>query len=673
MHRVKKPVVSNNSYDSIARQRSNSSDRNYRLLSEAVDNVNYRIKSTAEKKAIDEALKEKCNDKWLGMDNWYMLGLVTNNFSSLSNGEPGPQNYVYCESTDPKRVQYCINYCHENLMTLVLPTSCINQLPDEYVNSATIFGGRKLIVPFFDMELNGYGETQSGSFPADPSNIVWHLEDAHNRHTYADASAVPTKNFIDNRISSGTPGRFEDKVSAMFMNTLQAYGSWRHQFRLASPKELDMIRTDPDVQIDMRIKEQNANYDWYKNKYDRLLARFFDKWDGESRFLNQAGQDEIVGFMCCQLQNPATGEISRVYAPIIPYIEGGSAKRYGPDSMTIGSISYDPSLGTINVDHVVNTDMTGRYVKVHEGLNRANKLIMFGDPVQDYELRNGKKLDLLNSKATTASRRLGSNKRMGTVGSAMFMTYCDPNNSYRFNFAGSPGALPGSPEIRETMRERRLSESEWEAMEWGQGIKWHNDPRINSFVKHQIDVCRKRNINPSDYLANMYTVQQPLLTGDTEPVNAYYDMFFEFEMTMNTSMSWQNEWMHFMHHMNPTLVADGFDGDDSECLFKTCRDDGYDYGCLQMEVPYYDNDGKLRGYTNENVYGAFSFFGEDNSAFKRVGLNGAQIEYQTLLQSIHGGNATAHDKLEYLRHALSGHAPQKVKYTSTNVVEVDNV
>lgn len=676
LNRVKKPAKNENgaAYDSLARQRSSSSERNYKLLSEVIDNGFYQIKSNTQKKKINDKLIKK-SDLGNAFSDMYMLGLVTDKFSTLCLGdaEPGPQNFVYCQSVDADRVSKCAKYCKDNLMSLVLPYAAMtDDMWEEYGGSAVIWNAR-IMIPFFDMELNGYGETQSGSFHADPSNVVWHMEDGHNRYSYADASCIPTDNFINNRISSGTPGRFEDKVSAMFMNTLQAYGSWRHQFRLASPRELELIRTDPDIQIDMRIKEQNANYDWYKNKYDKLLARFFDKWDGESQFLNHAGQDEIIGFMCCQLQNPVTGDISRVYAPIIPYIEGGAAKRYGPDSMTIGSIYYDPSLGTINVDHTVNTDMHGRYAKVHEGLNRMNKMVMFGKSVQDHELRNGKKLDLLNAKATSSNRRLGTNKRMQTISTAMFMTYCDPENAYRFNFADSPGALPGSADLRNVMRERRLTEAEWESIDWGQGIKWHGDPRINSFVKHQISTCRKRNINPSDYLSNLYTVQQPLLTGDINPVKAFYDMFFEFDMTMNTSMSWQNEWMHFMHHMQPTLVGDGFDGDDSECLFKTCRDDGYDYGCLQMEVPYYDDEGNIRGYTLENVYAGFSFFGEDNSAFKRAGLNGAQIEYQTLLQSVHGGNATTHDKLEYLRHALSGHAPQKVKYTSTNVVEVDNL
>ena len=636
------------------RQRISSTERNLARLSQMIDSKT--TITEPQKRGVSANVRQLIKEEV--PRGYFYLGTASNEGLDFIN-QPGYGNVIYIQpGTDAAHIQDAISAAQANSMTLMFTDPSVLEQMGEYRRAVNMLEESHVFtLPFFDLELNGWGSTQSGSFWMSPSNVVFAVEDPYGLHDYADASVVPSQALYD-RVNVNDEGDITIPVSSLFANTMEALDDPMHPqryiFRIATAEEIEQLRTDDTVPIDLQVKEGNSYF-------EKIIQRLWNKMD---IFFNNGGelpgrtykQDEFCGWAVCVATDERTGEVTKYYAPLDPFGEWDTrgAGRTAPAEYVVNNMYYEDTTGNFVVSYRNTAIMEHRAVKFHEGNSAANKEMMFMEPRNLGTFKNGVPIDAMVSPATTASRRNGDNSRIQTMVTAMFMTYCCPE--YRYNFAEAPGSFPKHPELKAKLLAGRITTGEWERI--SSGMQWHSDPEMNAIVATLVSKALRAGVNPSDILANQY---QDATIGW---YNA--DNFYEFETIMDTTYTFEDAWLKFMHLNNPTLVQNGlYDASDGNYLFRVNTDgEAWNYGCLQLQIPT-----PYGTYVWANVYASFSFFGEDNTAFKRAGMNGSQLGSLDMQQTVHGGKADGNLFIEYLKFALAGNAPVKVKNTTPNVAE----
>lgn len=610
--------------------------------------------------AYDKRIREKARESLDRISEFNILG-----YNGSRKACSGSANAWVLENIGPSDAIAAIEEAHENLMTVLiapklLDNADVRAVYEKYAD-VSFKTDRFITIPFFDRELNGYGETQSSSFWLPRGVIEWTVEDADGRFPEADASMVATKHHGDN-INIKDEGVYKIDIDKLFANTWERYDGYEFLgYRIAKPNEIASSEKTPNQvsfqSLDLGISEDNANFDKVFEKTKTMMDEFYSAWDGKSRFIQDSTPDHIIGFAVCGFRDPYTEEVIKVYAPIIPFVNNMDSNRPAPAEFKCMP-KYNNETGTIDVYYVNTSSMVERFVKKHEGENGANKFVMFGEFVDDFQFANGVHIDTFVWDESTSGRLVGDNKRLATMVNLLFEMYEEESN-FAYNLALNEESFPGQDiEAQPDSLKAKLATGIVPMEDWfdlPNGYKFHVDPEVNAFINVVVKQCLRRGVNPSFLLANQYMTQDGLLRNR---------MVFEWKTVMETSFDWEDAYLKFMHTMCPDLCPYGIYGDAEGCLYKVETNDT-EFGVLKKWVPYSSGNNKGTWCVVRAHYG---MAGEDNSATKMPGFTG-EIELQSIVENSHGGNWVPGTRLSYLKNAFIDSAPRKLLATTQDVLE----
>ena len=642
------------------RQRSSSKERNFQLITamepimrNAPASDKARWLTPDQRQANHNAFRKRIQEsdlKWaIGSDGYGIMG-VFDGTNDDWRAMPGAANLlVVTDDADQDSFTKAADIARKYGMTLVFPTSMAgNVTPFMRKNMIPEPDGSKdyMMIPYFDMRLNGFGEATSGRTVFDESNVVVSVEDSLNEHGLGDASAVITQAMYD-RINVKKSGEWKDDATDMFAVTMDRYESKNFEFRMATKEEIeDNIINWSAPDIDIRVESMNSDFDPIYDKVSRQIAEFYYNWDMKTS-VKKGRPDRIVGWAAMDVRDQGGNLIHTTFAPITPFTRYKGNTKTVPQEFDINSISFDASKGNYVMSWTNKGKLDGQFLKMFEGLAAGNKMMAFAEPVKSRQLKSGREIYVMYAANTTSSRRLGRNARLQTMYSMMLQARMDP---YGYNFAEGGDSIPDDPVLKARLLSGEIPFSEWKSMNID-GTRWHKDRRINAFVKNEIKMCLDRGIHPDDFLASRYT--------DENGVVRNTNIYFEFDMLFKPSFRYQNDLMTFLHSMMPTLCPESINDESEDYLFKPCKEKGWSYGALQQQVPRLDADGNVKTYTWENVYTSFGFFSDDYSGFHSPGVDGADIMMQELAVAVQNGKVGDEGRLlgSFMDWAFSDAAP----------------
>lgn len=622
------------------RQNSSVFERNYDLLSKITEDANVdginlispdRAKQLTERYSNLSGVKDVIN----GMNvarNYSIVGHAGAFTDEQINWTIGPSNAIVIGNgriSDARVAEIC-NRAYQLGMTVIVGATNRNKIPSSMIKDAMPCSDKgDVIVPCFDMRLNGsestpYNGGRFAIFQAPYSRYVASVEDSTNEFGLGDAEAKPVKSFTDriHIIDNGSQKiRAEDLFPNVFRNP-----DFRHSFTtitLASGSEIAQhIANGVRCTIDYGIVEGGRGFEQRKHDVDAAIERYQQRWseadpDGIIRGdMTECAPGDIVGWAECEIRDQFTDEVQYVLAPIIPFQLHGPTKGI-PEKFSVEQLGPVDSDNTLfAVDWTNTTDVANSFAKYFDSSGGANKGMMdFSDSIDDQRLlRDGTSVDVYIAKASTDSRKIGTDRRIKTMISLMALA-----RMHGYNFAKSEGAFPDNPDLRERMLSKRIPTSEWRGMLQGdQQVTFTTDAKLNAFLNYECRKVLQDGGNPSDYLANVYT--------DANGIEHNTHVMWEFEAMFDQGLRYEDSLLHFLHTMDPTFCPDGTD-DMGDYLFRLYRDGngsaaGYDNGVLQMQVPHRMANGSI-SYLWDNVYIGMSFFGEDYSGFSRPNVDGA--------------------------------------------------
>ena len=634
--RPKSKAVSTNGI----RQNSSVFERNYDLLSKItedarVDGVNPMSPAKAEQLTKRYSNLSGVRDVIDDMDvarNYSIVGHAGAFVDEQINWTVGPSNAIVIGNgkiSDGRVAEIC-ERAYQLGMTVIVGAANRNKIPSYMINDAMPCSDRDdVIVPCFDMRLNGaestpYNGGRFAIFQAPFTRYVTSVEDSTNEFDLGDAEAKPVKQFPD-RIHIIDNGSQQIRAEDLFPNVFRN-PDFRHsltKISLASGPEIAQLIVDGvRCTIDYGIVEGGRGFEQRKHDVDAAIERYQQRWseadpDGIIRGdMTECAPGDIIGWAECEICDQLTNQVQYVLAPIIPFQLHGPTKGI-PEKFSVqqlGPVDNDNTL--FAVDWTNTTDIANSFAKYFDSSGGANKGMMdFADSIDDQRLlRDGTPVDVYIAKASTDSRKIGTDRRIKTMISLMVLA-----RMHGYNFAKSDGAFPDNPDLRERMLRERIPTSEWREMLHGeQKLTFTMDAKLNAFLTYECNKILQDGGNPYDYLANTYVNES----------GAEYNthVMWEFEAMFDQGLRYEDGLLHFLHTMDPTFCPDGID-DMGYYLFRLYRDEagsaaGYDNGVLQMQVPHRMANGSV-SYLWDNVYIGMSFFGEDYSGFSRPNVDGA--------------------------------------------------
>lgn len=544
---------------------------------------------------------------------------------------PGPQSLVYFEQNDAETLEKCKKY------GITAAFSDFSEIPSDYINDAIVLDKGVIILPFFDMRLNGAASEPispaPGQFFFQRNNVVVADEDTTFEIKPGDATGHATQEGLD-KVHINQEGDLMIDVFDLFPNVLREkiakgqdgkiaknqYIDQQFTMRLATREEVEDLVLTGMAEVDYGMLEGMPGFEREVERYYLRLEEYADRFHrnevDENSFISEddCHYDSIVGFVKLQWGN------NKVFAPIIPFHHDDGTR--APEKFKMESMDIDYDSYSYHMRWKFTGDIRDQYIKFFEGIGASNKLMVYGDPVRSRILANGTPIDIMYSTSSVSSRLFPVNKRIHTMISLMMIPRIDP--TYSYNFGEMPGAFPVNPEIRDGLRMGTLTLKDWaDIVRDNPNLRYHDDEEINGIVKWFVEKCVHpergfQTVNPS-ILLSTHIVDADGNRQLMNPVGT------EFEAFMDSGYNFQNALMKFMNKMNPTLVPANINDNSESTLFKPVnktRDDE-NYGVLQMMVPHWTPDTGEYYEVAENVYLSFAFFGDEFSGFKKVNYDAA--------------------------------------------------
>lgn len=514
-------------------------------------------------------------------------------------------------------------------MTVIVSPRHRNAIPSDMAKDAMPCSDTgDILIPCFDMRLNGseslpYNGGRFAVFQAPFSRYVVSVEDSANVYQLGDAQYKPTRNLVDriHIVDNGTERIMaEDLFPNVFRNP--AFANSTFEVSLASGDEISMLILDGvKCTIDYGIVEGGRGFDQRVSDVNDAIDRYRERWseadpDGIIRGgMSECRPGDIVGWAEIAITGRYTGRTQYVLAPIIPFPLHGSTKNI-PEVFTVEQLGYAGSDNTqFSVDWSNTSSIEGSFAKYFDSSGGANKgMIDFTDAIQDHlMLRDGTAVDAYCAKASTDSRKIGTDRRVKTMISLMALA-----RMHGYNFARVDGAFPENAEIRDRLLSAPISSGEWRGL-MHDGIRFSTDPQLDAFLRFECRKILQNGGNPSDYLACVYT--------DADGIERNTHVMWEFEAMFDQGLTYEDGLLRFLSSMDPGLCPSGIYDGTQDRLFRLAKDGdslahGYDAGVLQMQVPHMMSNGSV-AYLWDNVYIGMSFFGEDYSGFSRPNIDGA--------------------------------------------------
>ena len=499
--------------------------------------------------------------------------------------------------------------------------------------------GDKFVTPMFQRRLQGdyaySADPKFGVFRRPADNIVTLYESRINEYNLTDAGIQLFDKLVD-RLKVNWSDKTNMPIENMFANTFAAYPDAQFSAHPVTQEELRrIISGDGTAVIDVGLTPESRDFKKHWKMTMDAIDRYVEAFAKQGQqfkkggLLDSAAPGDVIGFMALEIHEPGfIGPVPTVYAPIIPFDRTGAngvSRAEVPSHFSIENMSYDndvvPSQSYIRIDWTFDDSLVGHMLKFFEGQTTANKFFAaIGKALKAPLLRDGTPLDCAVAAASTASRRIGSNRRLGTMQTLMMFAR---KNGY--NFARVEKAFPNDPVFtnadgeKESIKERLLhgylTNKEWASVFDGENFSFDFfdrdvDKELDSWIKDEVRRYAANGGNISDYLACEFD-------------GAMTDVYWEFECMFKTSATYQTGLMKFLHAMRPELCGTSVDDAGEGYLFRCSPDDGGEgTHCMQMQVPIDDGRGGIY-YSWENVFASWSFFNfNDFTGKSRPNVNG---------------------------------------------------
>lgn len=516
-------------------------------------------------------------------------------------------------------------------------------------NRVTGYNLEGYLIPFFDMRLNGsntYPATGNMAvFRAPRDRVVLSYEDSLNEYNLGDSSIQIFDNLKD-RLSVNWSDSSTVMVRDLFPNVFANYPNAKIEVGYVEPKNIEkyIVNEYPEgYYLDYGVAETSSDFEMRKERVDAAIQKYRDNYQSadERGIIRSGNPGDIATFVQVKITGPGVSNGPIVcYAPVIPFeLKNGYRvpSRYFIDDISMG-IGNHKSVTAFTVNWTFNDTLDGHYVKMYEGAGAANKSMGTLESIEGLPLSNGMYLDYAVAEETTKSRRGGTNKRIRTMETVMYLLRCD---NIGYNFADVPESFPNNPDVKEKLSQERITIEEWESL-INDDIVFHPDKKMNTFITSQVKKFMNIGGNPSDYLACRFGTQ-------------YSDVFWEFRNMFSIGHEYEEALLKYLHLMRPDMVPDGLNYDDTSAMFRVSRENGYNRNCLQCKIPHRsaENPNEV-WYSYENLYAGFSFFGEEFSGFNKPNVNGASISMEVLnTMALQGASIRDEDIIKQLKFACS--------------------
>lgn len=635
-----RPRASVSDRSGLLRPRSSSWTRNYDLLKRICRQVRKPVASWREigkaKKAAYDAAQRKQGGNPLDAMSDSRAGYDFVGYNDTVDLTPGPSNawYLDDENMTDEEVIGIMRQAYRYGMTVVMPigfaaNANLGELGKDLIPFPDVQG--YVMLPFFDMRLNGSEAFSSpatfGVFRRPADNIVWTYEDSTQEYGLGDAAIQLFKNFVD-RIHINWKDSTEIQFGMLFANVYEENPDAQFKITMANENDLKRIMNPAyDCELDVGVAPAGRGFDdhWKitMNAIDEYV-RDFPEFSDNDGVRKEAKPGDVIGFAKCVVY-PGDGSKSKtVYAPIVPFdLQGtnGVSREYVPSHFRIESRHIEPDStpmeSVFKMSWVYDDDLTGHTLKFFEGQGAANKMLgAVNQAVKGFALKTGQMLDACYARESTTSRRVGTNKRIGTLQTLMFTARTQGYNfaEVKDAFPGDPVLLDGKTRLKDALLHGPVPLIEWNAL-IDEDFKWHNDATINAFLKREISKFMENGGNPSDFLASQYD-------------GAFTDVWWEFECMFDVSQRYQDGLMAWLNSMNEKLCAASTEDHSGDYYFKCMgpadTPDKWMVNCMAMEVPHRNPVDDTVFYLWENVYAGWSFVNfNDFSGAHRINVNGA--------------------------------------------------
>lgn len=515
----------------------------------------------------------------------------------------------------------------------------MSDVPNVWSTRIETDGIDRYITPMFQRRLQGdyaySADPKFGVFRRPADNIVTLYESRINEYNLTDAGIQLFDKLVD-RLKVNWSDTTNMPIENMFANTFAAYPDAQFSAHPVTQEELRrIISGDGSAVIDVGLTPESRDFKKHWKMTMDAIDRYVEAFAKQGQqfkkggLLDSAAPGEVIGFMALEIHEPGfIGPVPTVYAPIIPFDRTGAngvSRAEVPSHFSIENMYYDddvaPSQSCIRIDWTFDDSLVGHMLKFFEGQTTANKFFAaISKTLKAPLLRDGTPLDCAVAAASTASRRIGSNRRLGTMQTLMMFAR---KNGY--NFAKVEKAFPNDPMFtnadgeKESIKERLLhgylTNDEWASVFDGENFSFDFfdrdvDKELDSWIKDEVRRYAANGGNISDYLACEFD-------------GAMTDVYWEFECMFKTSATYQTGLMKFLHAMRPELCGTSVDDAGDGYLFRCSPDDGGEgTHCMQMQVPIDDGRGGIY-YSWENVFASWSFFNfNDFTGKSRPNVNG---------------------------------------------------
>lgn len=643
------PKSKSSSFDSI-RPNMSVFDRNYDLLKSIETDAR-----TEGIMPISPALAKDLADRYTDKDHGIVTDMVGRidavrnhsivGYAGVGNGMEqiqwtiGPSNAIVIGDGNitPQRVAEICNKAYDLGMTVIVSVKHRNEIPSDMIADAVISSKMgDVILPCFDMRLNGseampYNGGRFAIFQAPFSRYTTTVEDPHNFFELGDAQYKVTTSLTD-RTSVIDNDSQQVKAEDLFPNVFRNkdFANCSFEVSLAEGDEIaNLIAKGVTCTIDYGVVEGGRGFDQRVHDVDAAIERYQSRWseadpDGVIRGgMTECEPGDIVGWAECVIIDDFTGDEQIVLAPIIPFPLHGSTKGI-PEKFTVEKlVTVDDDNTLFAVDWTNTTSLENGFAKYFDSSGGANKgMINFTDAIdtknRPLNLRNGVPVDTYCAKASTDSRKIGTDRRVKTM-----ITLMAQARMNGYNFARVEDSFPNNPDVKERLLRHASTPGGVTSVEWRELLREGNfvfctDQRMNAFLNYESRKILADGGNPSDYLACVYE--------DESGAEHSTHVMWEFEAMFDQGIHYEDSLLRFLHSMDEKFCPNGVD-DDGEYLFRLARDGeglarDYNNGVLEMSCPYPLDDGSV-AYLWANVYTGMSFFGEDYSGFSRPNVDGA--------------------------------------------------
>lgn len=498
---------------------------------------------------------------------------------------------------------------------------------------------------------------------------------------------------LADRLSVNWQDNTQITAERMFPNLMKSNPNATLNMRLATQQDLvNILHPNQGTDIDFGVANDGSkDFQKHSEMVMDAIDRYVDKWnqrDGDfyrGGIIEEAEPGDVVGWMACDVSS-ADGETYTAYAPIIPWTmfkTNGVSSVEVPAKVAINAVHFDdgavPGQSFVNINWTFDGKLNDHAFKFFEGTKAANKMMAnldklaptrfirnWNDGSKSWEDDAQLPIDCYTATESTASRRVGANARLGTMQSLMMLA-----RKKGYNFAEAEHSFPDNPmfteelSLKDTLKQRPLTRKEWEQFGFAGGattkditVKFHDDMKLDTWIK--MELCRfyRNGGNPSDYLCSRYG-------------NEYTDIWWEFECMFGTSLAYQSQLQHFISEMMPGFCPPDVN-DTSENYTFRCEPDGEFGPCLLMQVPHENlTDGSMY-YVWERVFVNWSFFNfNDFTGKSRPNVDGYSNALDAVTAWLLGGvNVSQRKFREFLLSSLSDMAEYKAPRFGFDVEDI---